>query len=61
MRSPDVSSERGDDGGKGGVSSGDDEETGYGSTECSEDEVERRQGTEDDGGIQNAARMMKRK
>ena len=37
MRSPDGKSQRGDDGGKGIVSSGNDEETEYGSTVCTGD------------------------
>ena len=56
MRSPDGKSQRGDDGWKGIGSSGNDEETEYGSTMCTGDEVERRQGTEDGRGIQDAAR-----
>ena len=45
MRSPYRKSQRGDDGGKGIGSSGNDEETADGSTMCTGDEVERRQGT----------------
>ena len=56
MRSADGKFQRGDDGGKGIGSSGNDEETVGGSTMCTGDEVERRQGTEDGGGIQYAAR-----
>ena len=41
-------------------SSGNDEETEDGSTMCTGDEVERRQGTEDGGGIQDAARTRRR-
>ena len=61
MRSPDGKYRRGDDGGKGIVSSGNDEETEYGGTLCTGDEVEKRQGTEDGGGIQDAARRRRRK
>ena len=46
----DGKSERGDDGWKGVGSSGNYEETEDGRTVCTEDEVERRQGTEDGGG-----------
>ena len=60
MRSPDGKSQRGDDGRKGIGSSGNDEETEDGSTMCTRDEVERRQGTEDGGGIQDAARRWRR-
>ena len=60
MRNPDGKSQRGDDGGKGIGSSGNDEETEDGSTMCTGDEVERRQGTEDGGGIQDAARRRRR-
>ena len=64
MRSPDGKYQRGDDGGKGVGSSGNDEETEYVSTVCTVctgDELERRQGTEDDGGIQDAAGRRRRK
>ena len=60
VRGPDGKSQRGDDGGKGIGSSGNDEETEDGSTVCTGDEVERRQGTEDGGGIQDAARRRRR-
>ena len=53
MRSPDGKYERGDDGGKGVGSSGNDEEMDDGSTVCTGDEVERRQGMEDGRGIQD--------
>ena len=43
MRSPDGKSQRGDDGGKGVGSDGNDEETEDGSIVCTGDEVERRQ------------------
>ena len=43
------------------ASSGNDEETEAGSTVCTGDEVEKRQGTEDGGGIQDAACMRRRK
>ena len=56
MRSPDGKSERGDDRGKGVESGGNDEETEDGSTVCTGDQVKRRQGTEDGGEIQDAAR-----
>ena len=55
MRSPDGKSERGGDGWKGVGSSGNDEETENGITVYSGDNVVRRQGTEDGGGIQDAA------
>ena len=61
MRSPDGKSQRGDDGGKGIGSSGNDEETEDGRTVCTGDKVERRQGTEDGGGIQDAAGRRRRK
>ena len=60
MRSPDGKSQRWADGGKGIGSSGNDEETEYGSTMCTGDEMERRQGMEEGGGIQAAARMRRR-
>ena len=41
-------------------SSGNDEETEDGSTMCTGDEVGRRQGTEDGGGLQDAARRRRR-
>ena len=58
MRSPDGKSQRWDDGGKG--ISGNDEQTEYGSTMCTGDEVESRQGMEDGGGIQDAAHRRRR-
>ena len=61
MRSPDGKYERGDDGGKGAGSSGDDEETEIGSNVCTGDEVERRQGTENGGGINDDVRRSRRK
>ena len=60
MRTPDGKSGRGDDEGKCIGSSGNDEEAEYGSTVCTGDEVEGRQGTEDGGGIQDAARRRRR-
>ena len=60
MRSPDEKSQRGDDGGKGIGSSGNDEVAEDGGTMCKGDEVERRQCTEDGGGIQDAARRRRR-
>ena len=44
MRSTDGKYRHGDDGGKGIGSSGNDEETEYGGTLCTGDEVEKRQG-----------------
>ena len=46
---------RRDNGGKGVASSGNDEESGDGSTVCTCDEGLRRQGSKDGGGIQDAA------
>ena len=60
MRSLDGKSQRGDDGGKGIESSGNDEETEDGSTMCTGDEVEMIQGTADGGGIQYDARRKRR-
>ena len=55
MRSPDGKSQHRDDGMKGIGCSGNDEETEDGSTMCTGDEVERIQGTEYGGGLQDAA------
>ena len=60
MQSPDGKSQRGDDGGESIGSIGNDEETEDGSSMDTGDEVERRQGTEDGGWIQDAARMKRR-
>ena len=61
MRSPDVKTERGDDGGKDVGSSGNDEERKMEVLCVQERKGERRQGTEDGGGIQDAVRRRRRK